>query len=72
VEKARIARRGDGRLGRAHRRRLWDGAETGWSPPPFDQAWLDDFIKGHELRKRWWRERNERAMKAVASVRANL
>jgi hypothetical protein len=40
--------------------------------PPFDQAWLSDFMNGHEIRKRWWREQNEKARQALPQMRANL
>jgi hypothetical protein len=32
--------------------------------PKFEQRWVDKFSAGHELRKKWWREENERASKA--------
>lgn len=35
--------------------------EPGRRLPAFDQAWLDIFMQGHELRKKWWKEENERA-----------
>jgi hypothetical protein len=29
--------------------------------PHFDQRWVERFDAGHEIRKKWWREENERA-----------
>jgi hypothetical protein len=41
--------------------------------PPFDKTWFDVFMAGHELRKKWWREENERARaKEAEAPRAHL
>jgi hypothetical protein len=41
--------------------------------PPFDKKWVDAFLAGHERRKKWWREQNDRARKVVAPApRAKL
>tara|TARA_R110002003_G_scaffold197_1_gene15340 strand:- start:1893 stop:3032 length:1140 start_codon:yes stop_codon:yes gene_type:complete len=42
--------------------------------PPFDRKWLEAFMAGHERRKKWWREENERARSsgAVGPSRARL
>ncbi|KZM24218.1 uncharacterized protein EKO05_0010870 [Ascochyta rabiei] len=29
--------------------------------PPYDKRWFEAFMAGHERRKKWWREENERA-----------
>ncbi len=29
--------------------------------PPYDKRWFDVFMAGHEKRKKWWREENEKA-----------
>lgn len=39
--------------------------------PRFDRGWMDAFNKGHDLRKKWWREQNERARKEL-TIRASL
>jgi hypothetical protein len=35
--------------------------EPGRRLPIFDRKWVETFMAGHELRKKWWREENERA-----------
>lgn len=29
--------------------------------PPYDKRWFEVFMAGHEMRKKWWREENEKA-----------
>lgn len=36
--------------------------------PKFEQLWLDVFMAGHEKRKKWWREENEKARKNGTAV----
>jgi thioredoxin reductase len=36
--------------------------------PPFDKKWVEVFMAGHERRKNWWREENQRARAKVAEV----
>ena len=84
-EKERIAKKGDGvpftlifpdfeEYLETVRKLAGEPAEEGVGRrlPPFDQAWLDEFMEGHEMRKKWWKEKNEAASKALAPVRANL
>jgi hypothetical protein len=41
--------------------------------PPFDKTWVDVFMEGHERRKKWWMEENERARaKEAETPRAHL
>jgi hypothetical protein len=40
--------------------------------PPFDKAWFEVFMAGHEMRKKWWREQNEQARKELAVPRPRL
>ncbi|KAJ4363118.1 hypothetical protein N0V83_010238 [Neocucurbitaria cava] len=41
--------------------------------PPFDKRWVEVFMAGHEIRKKWWREENEKARELVATLpRARL
>ncbi|KAH4210374.1 hypothetical protein HBI95_074850 [Parastagonospora nodorum] len=41
--------------------------------PPFDKKWFEVFMAGHERRKKWWREENERArLKEVEAARPRL
>lgn len=35
--------------------------------PPFDRKWIEVFMAGHELRKKWWREENERARRKLTA-----
>lgn len=47
--------------------------EPGRRLPPFDRKWFEVFMAGHELRKKWWREENERASRTlVEEPRARL
>lgn len=47
--------------------------EPGRKLPPFDKNWFEVFMAGHELRKKWWREENERARENEAETsRARL
>ncbi|KAH8688671.1 hypothetical protein GQ44DRAFT_637926 [Phaeosphaeriaceae sp. PMI808] len=36
--------------------------------PVFDNSWITTFMAGHERRKKWWREENERARQKEAEV----
>ncbi|KAL5113426.1 hypothetical protein ACEQ8H_008694 [Pleosporales sp. CAS-2024a] len=36
--------------------------------PPYDNKWFEVFMAGHEIRKKWWREENERAMLKLAEA----
>lgn len=40
-------------------------AEPGRKVPRFDREWFGKFMAGHEMRKEWWREQNERAWRAM-------
>ncbi|KAF2824102.1 FAD/NAD(P)-binding domain-containing protein [Ophiobolus disseminans] len=41
--------------------------------PPFDKRWVEAFMAGHERRRKWWREENDRARpKQVEVSRARL
>jgi hypothetical protein len=41
--------------------------------PKFDKMWFDVFMAGHELRKKWWREENEKArLKVTETSRPHL
>jgi hypothetical protein len=42
--------------------------ESGRRLPPFEKSWVEDFMAGHELRKKWWREEDERARQRMAEV----
>lgn len=45
----------------------------GRSLPPFDKEWFEVFMAGHERRKKWWREENERArLREVEAPRSRL
>ncbi|KAF2029769.1 thiol-specific monooxygenase [Setomelanomma holmii] len=47
--------------------------QPGRTLPPFDKNWLEAFMAGHERRKKWWREENEKARsKMAAPARAHL
>jgi hypothetical protein len=49
--------------------------EPGRRLPKFDRKWVETFMAGHELRKKWWREENERArakMQEIEVPRARL
>jgi hypothetical protein len=47
--------------------------EPGRRLPPFDRTWFEVFMAGHELRKRWWREENDRArLRSVEVPQARL
>ncbi|KAI8938529.1 hypothetical protein NX059_004415 [Plenodomus lindquistii] len=35
--------------------------EPGRRLPVFEKRWLESFMGGHELRKKWWKEQNEKA-----------
>ncbi|KAF1913440.1 hypothetical protein BDU57DRAFT_590074 [Ampelomyces quisqualis] len=45
-----------------------EDGQPGRRLPNFDRKWVETFMAGHELRKKWWREENERA-RARAEVR---
>lgn len=45
--------------------------EPGRRLPKFDKTWFEAFMAGHERRKKWWREENERARHAEP-IRAKL
>jgi hypothetical protein len=41
--------------------------------PPFDKTWVETFMAGHEIRKKWWREENAKAREAfLEAPRARL
>lgn len=41
--------------------------------PKFDKSWFDTFMAGHEIRKKWWAEENEKARKSALEIpRARL
>ncbi|KAL1594636.1 hypothetical protein SLS60_010397 [Paraconiothyrium brasiliense] len=40
--------------------------------PAFDRSWFETFMKGHEIRKKWWREENENARGLIETPRARL
>jgi hypothetical protein len=44
------------------------GDQPGRRLPKFDNKWLEVFMAGHELRKKWWEEENARARIKVAEV----
>lgn len=46
--------------------------EPGRRLPVFDRSWEETFMNGHEIRKKWWREENERARSLLESARARL
>lgn len=47
--------------------------EPGRTLPRFDPNWKDAFMAGHELRKKWWKEENEKATKLLEEpLRAKL
>ncbi|KAF2690200.1 FAD/NAD(P)-binding domain-containing protein [Lentithecium fluviatile CBS 122367] len=46
--------------------------EPGRRLPAFDRTWLEIFLKGHERRKKWWKEENEKARKDSLAVHAKL
>lgn len=47
--------------------------EPGRRLPLFKKEWFEVFMAGHELRKKWWREQNERArLTATKVVRPRL
>ena len=49
------------------------GGEPERSLPPFDKKWFESFMAGHERRKQWWREENEKArQKETGAPRARL
>ncbi|CAI6323161.1 unnamed protein product [Periconia digitata] len=73
-EKERVAKKGDGALFTLifpdfeeyfEKLRSLAGEpkdeEPGRRLPPFDRSWVSTFMDGHEIRKKWWREENEKA-----------
>lgn len=42
-----------------------EDGEPGRRLPPFDRKWLEVFMAGHEMRKKWWKEQNEIARRAL-------
>ncbi|KAF2008683.1 FAD/NAD(P)-binding domain-containing protein [Aaosphaeria arxii CBS 175.79] len=40
--------------------------------PKYDRAWFDIFVKGHETRKIYWRQQNEKARRELETPRARL
>ncbi|KAF2642679.1 FAD/NAD(P)-binding domain-containing protein [Massarina eburnea CBS 473.64] len=40
--------------------------------PAFDRRWLEIFMEGHERRKKWWSEENEKAKGEAAITHARL
>ncbi|OAG12346.1 FAD/NAD(P)-binding domain-containing protein [Paraphaeosphaeria sporulosa] len=74
-EKERIAKRGDGGLFllifpdfeeyfETLRKLAGEPkeGEPGRKLPAFDRSWEETFMRGHELRKKWWREENDKAL----------
>jgi hypothetical protein len=54
-------------------RRLAGDDGPGRRLPRFDRMWFDIFMAGHELRKKWWQEENEKArLQAAELSRARL
>jgi hypothetical protein len=57
-------------------RRLAGEEGPGRRLPVFEKGWVEKFMQGHERRKEWWREENERARRKVeigdGEVRARL
>lgn len=49
-----------------------EGNSVGRRLPPFNRAWFEAFMAGHERRKKWWRQQNERAKKELLATRAKL
>lgn len=49
-----------------------EGGIVGRPLPKFDSKWFEVFMEGHERRKKWWREQNERARLELATPRARL
>jgi hypothetical protein len=33
--------------------------------PPYDKKWFEVFMAGHEIRKKWWKEGNEKARQSL-------
>ncbi|PVI00307.1 flavin-containing monooxygenase FMO [Periconia macrospinosa] len=70
-EKERVQKKGDGALFTLvfpdfeeyfeSLRKLAGDEGPGRKLPPFKKEWIDVFMRGHELRKKWWREENEKA-----------
>ncbi|KAF1952538.1 FAD/NAD(P)-binding domain-containing protein [Byssothecium circinans] len=84
-EKERIAKKGDGALFtlifpdfeeyfETLRKLAGEPKESGLGRrlPPFDRKWVEIFMQGHERRKKWWREENEKAKKEGIVARARL
>ncbi|KAF2112709.1 hypothetical protein BDV96DRAFT_664368 [Lophiotrema nucula] len=46
--------------------------DVGRGLPPFNKEWLETFMAGHEIRKKWWREQNEQARKEGITLRSTL
>jgi hypothetical protein len=54
-------------------RRLAGENGPGRRLPPFERKWLDVFMAGHERRKKWWSDENEKArLKDAETSRARL
>jgi hypothetical protein len=59
-------------------RRMAGEEGPGRKLPRFEKMWVERFMAGHERRKTWWREENERARMrlevgdGVGEVRARL
>jgi hypothetical protein len=84
-EKERIAKRGDGSLFLLIFPDFEDYFETlrklagepkegesGRKLPAFDHSWQERFMKGHDIRKKWWRGENEMARSSIETPRARL
>jgi hypothetical protein len=77
-EEDRIAKKGDGTAFTLiypdfeeyfeELRRMAGEEGPGRRLPPFDKKWVEVFMAGHERRKKWWREENERARARVTEV----
>ena len=46
--------------------------EPGRRLPLFDRSWHEAFMQGHETRKKWWREENEKARRQEEKPRAMI
>lgn len=44
--------------------------QAGRRLPPYDRKWFDAFMAGHEIRKKWWREENEKARQRLLVQKA--
>lgn len=84
-EEERIAERGDGAMflmvfpdfeGYFETLRelagIYGEGEPGRRLPVFDPSWKEVFMNGHEIRKKWWREENEKASKQSEKTSSKL